>query len=89
MTIDGQKIAIRLSRRITVVSKKLKRVLNLYNSRSDEDISWEEATNLTECVGYSYTPSNVPDFIKHQAVPLSHQNDRAVEELSHGNEKLH
>ena len=82
MTIDGQKIAIRLSRRITVVSKRLKTFQNLHNASSEEDISWEEATNLTNCIGYSYAPSSVPDFIKHQAVRLHHQNDRAVEELS-------
>ena len=83
MTIDEQKIAIRLSRRITVVSKRLKRFLNLHNASSEEDVSLEEATNPTDCIGYSYTPSSVPDFIKYQAVRLCHQNDRAVEELSH------
>ena len=52
---DGQKIAIRLSRRITVVTRQLKKVLNEYNSKSSTTnrMSWEDATTLSV---YIHTP---------------------------------
>ena len=49
LCVDGQKIAIRLSRRIAVVSKLLKKSLALYNSGIDASchLSWSEAIGLS------------------------------------------
>lgn len=83
MLLDGQKIAIRLSRRITTVTKRLKTLLNKYNARCTvaDQLSWEDAVNLTNCSN-QYTTSDIPDSIKNQAVRLVHQRERAAEEVS-------
>ena len=81
---DGQKIAIRLARRITVVSKMLKKSLAAYNSGIDESshLSWTDAADSSsqlyrDCL---YSDSDVPATAKYQAVQLYHQISRAEEE---------
>lgn len=83
--LDGQKIAIRLSRRITVVTKSLKKCLNTYNTGIDASchLSWVEAVNLsseiyTDCF---YSDSAIPNSIKYQAVQFYQQMSRAEEEV--------
>ncbi len=84
--VDGQKIAIRLSRRITTVTKQLKKYLSNYNARCPivSQLSWEEATNLPSHSGSHclYTTSDVPNTVKFKAVRLSHQRARATEEIT-------
>ena len=48
-TTDGQKIAIRLSRRINVVTKSLIKPLAEYNDGLDSSscLTWEQITDLT------------------------------------------
>ena len=79
---DGQKIAIRLSRRITVVTRQLKKVLNEYNSKSSTTnrMSWEDATTLSVYT-HSFGTSTVPDSIKQDAVRCYHEKQRAREEV--------
>ena len=81
---DGQKIAIRLARRITLVNKMLKKSLAAYNSGIDESshLSWSDAADLCtqlyrDCL---YSDSDVPAPAKYQAVQLHHQISRAKEE---------
>ena len=82
--LDGQKIAIRLARRITVVNKMLKKSLAFYNSGIDESshLQWSDAADLSshlyrDCL---YSDSDVPAAAKYQAVQLYHQINRAKEE---------
>ena len=83
--LDGQKIAIRLARWITVVTKSLKKCLNAYNIGIDESchLSWEEAVNLsnqiyTDCL---YSDSTIPNLVKCQAVQFYQEKCRAEEEI--------
>ena len=82
--VDGQKIAIHLSRRITAVTKQLKKYLSKHNASCPvvNQLSWE-ATNLSgQSANHSvYTASEVPNKLKYQAVRLYHQNARATEEI--------
>ena len=84
--IDGQKIAIRLSRRITVVSKLLKESLALYNSGIDSSchLTWSEAISLSSQIykDYLFDESPVPSVVKYQAVQLHHQISRSEEEIA-------
>ena len=83
---DGQKIAIRLARRISVVTKMLKKNLTAYNSDIDvsSHLSWSEATDLSSEFYRSclFSDSTIPDTVKHQAVQHYHQIARAKEELA-------
>ena len=76
---DGQKIAIRLSRRITVTTKQLKKLLDEYNSKSSTTnrMTWEEATTLP----INTNSSTVPDNIKQSVVRCYHEKQRASEEV--------
>ncbi len=83
--LDGQKIAIRLARRITVVTKSLKKCLNEYNTGINPlcHLSWPEAVNLSsqiyaDCL---YSESTVPNSMKYQAVQFYQQISRAQEEV--------
>ena len=81
MCVDGQKIAIRLSRRIAVVSKLLKKSLALHNSGIDASchLLWNEAIEIyQDCL---FDESSVPTVVKYQAVQLHHQICRSEEEI--------
>ena len=86
LCVDGQKIAIRLSRRIAVVSKLLKKSLALYNSGIDASchLLWSEAIGLSsqiykDCL---FDESSVPTVVKYQAVKLHHRISRSEEEIA-------
>ena len=83
--VDGQKIAVRLSRRINVVSKQLKNSLSKYNSDLNQmsQLTWEEVTDLTNSIysGCIFSTTEVPIAIKARAVQLYHQTNRAQEEI--------
>lgn len=72
ITTDGQKIAIRLSRRITTITKQLKRLLQEYNSSvaTTEQLSWEQAVTCSANQQDSFQPSDIPSHVKHDAVSL-------------------
>ncbi len=86
ITADGQKIAIRLSRRITTVTKQLKTYLSKHNARCPvaSQLSWEDVSKLSDQSGShsAYTESDVPNNLKYQAVRLRHQSARASEEIT-------
>ena len=75
--IAGQSIAIRLSRRINVVSKQLKLKLETFNSKHPpaERITWESVTPLD-----ADRLHTIPHSTKYQAVRLFHKAARANEE---------
>ena len=75
--IAGQSIAIRLSRRINVVSKQLKLKLETFNSKHPpaERITWESVTQLD-----ADRLHTIPHSTKYQAVRLFHKAARANEE---------
>ena len=75
--IAGQSIAIRLSRRINVVSKQLKLKLETFNSKHPpaERITWESVTQLD-----ADRLHTIPRSTKYQAVRLFHTAARANEE---------
>lgn len=85
LCIDGQKIAIRLSRRIDVVSKQLKNTLSKYNSGLNElqQLTWEEATDLSNELyrGSVFASNEIPPSVKLQAVQQNHRIARAQEEI--------
>ena len=85
VVLDGQKIAIRLARRINVVTKSLKKCLNGYNTGIDSSchLSWEEAVNLSSqiYVDCLYSESTIPNSVKHQAVQFYQQSLRSEEEI--------
>ena len=69
---DGQKIAIRLSRRITSITKQIKKMLNEHNSKysSTNRMSWEDVTALpVNCS--SFTTSSIPDSTKQQVLVIT------------------
>jgi len=84
--IDGQKIAIRLSRRINVVSKQLKTTINRYNVNQPPSIQvqWKDATDLSNDIykGAVFTSSSTPHYIKAQAVELLQKISRCKEEIT-------
>lgn len=73
----GQAIAIRLSRRINVVTKQLKSKLETFNAKQPPTrrITWQEVTQLD-----ADQPNTVPRSTKYQAVRLFHKAARADEE---------
>jgi hypothetical protein len=75
--VAGQSIAIRLSRRINVVTKQLKSKLETFNSKHPpaERITWEDVTQLD-----ADRPCTIPHRSKYQAVRLFHKAARANEE---------
>ena len=75
--VAGQSIAIRLSRRINVVTKQLKSKLEMFNSKHPpaERITWEGVTQLD-----ADQPHTIPRCSKYQAVRLFHKAARANEE---------
>ena len=83
--VDGQKIAVRLSRRINIVSKQLKISLSKYNSDLNQmsQLTWEEVTDLTNSIynGCIFTTTEVPISLKAKAVQLYHQTNKAQEEI--------
>ena len=83
--VDGQKIAIRLSRRINVVSKQLKNTMSKYNSglNNHQQLTWEEATNLNNELykGIIFASAEIPPSVKLQAVQHHHRVARAKEEI--------
>ena len=85
---DGQKIATCLSRRITVVSKLLKKSLASYNFGIDLScqLSWNEAISLSstfyrDCL-FSDDSSPIPAVVKYQAVQMHNQITRSKEEVA-------
>lgn len=90
--LDGQKIAIRLSRRINVVSKQLKNTLSKYNSglNNHQQLTWEEATDLSNELykGIIFASTEIPSSIKLQAVQQHHRVARAKEEISRLKEEM-
>lgn len=84
--LDGQKIAIRLSRRINIVSKQLKNTLSRYNSglNNHQQLTWEEATDLSNELykGIIFASTEIPSSIKLQAVQQHQRVVRAKEEIS-------
>ena len=78
-------VAVRLSRRINVVSKQLKNSLSKYNSNLNRmsQLTWEEVTDLSNSIynGCIFTTTEVPIAIKAKAVQLYHQVNRAQEEI--------
>lgn len=84
---DGQKIATRLSRQISVVGKMLKKALLQYNSDLSGlcCISWAEAVDLSSSFyhdGLYCDNSTVPIVVKSQAVQLHHRISRCEEEIT-------
>lgn len=90
--LDGQKIAIRLSRRINVVSKQLKSTLSKYNAglNNHQQLTWEEATDLSNEIyrGSIFPSTEIPSSIKLQAVQQHHRVARAKEEISKLKEEM-
>ena len=89
---DGQKIAIRLSRRITVVTKSLRKSLAEYNAGLDPSscLTWEQVTDLSqqihdECL---FSESSIPSIVKSQAIQLYNSMFRAEEEISRLKEEM-
>lgn len=89
---DGQKIAIRLSRRINVVTKSLKKSLAEYNSGLDSlsCLTWEQVTDLSQQIhdGCLFSESSVPSIVKSQAIRLHNNMLRAEEEISRLKEEM-
>ena len=85
LLIRWTKIAIRLARRINVVTKSLKKCLNAYNTGFDSSchLSWEEAVNLSSqiYVDCLYSESIIPNSVKYQALQFFKQILRAEEEI--------
>ena len=75
--VAGQSIAIRLSRRINVVTKQLKSKLEMFNSKHPpaERMTWEGVTRLD-----ADQPHTIPRCSKYQAVRLFYKAARANEE---------
>ena len=80
---DGQKIAICLSRRITSITKQIKKMLNEHNSKysSANRMSWEDVTALPVYCS-SFTTSSIPDSTKQQAVCCYYEREHAKEEVA-------
>ena len=77
LILAGQSIAIRLSKRINVVTKQLKSKLDVYNSKHPPTrrVTWEGITQLD-----ADQPSAIPCSTKYRAVRLFHKVARANEE---------
>lgn len=79
-------MASRLSRSITADSKKLRSVLTEYNNvvSLEEQLSWEDVTNLTSSVRLSPLPGDscpqVPRSIRISAINALVKKQRAIEE---------
>lgn len=75
--VAGQRIAIRLSRRINVVSKSLRCAIVKFNSQRpvSQTITWEGITQLG-----ANQPGCIPQSIQYKAVRLHHSVARATEE---------
>lgn len=90
--LDGQKIAIRLSRRINTVSKQLKSTLSKYNSglNDHQQLTWEEATDLSNELykGIIFASTEIPSSIKLQAVQQHQRVARAKEEINRLKEEM-
>ena len=73
---DGQKIAIRLARRITTISKQLKSNLKKYNESLSQaqQLTWEDATDLSNELhrGSLFLSADIPSSVKLQAVQHQH-----------------
>ena len=85
--LDGQKIATKLSRRISVVGKMLKKSLSQYNSGIPEQchISWAEAIDFSSSLysdGLYCDDATIPAIVKSQAVQLHHRICRCEEEVT-------
>lgn len=89
---DGQKIAIRLSRRITVVTQSLRKSLADYNAGLDSSsqLTWEQVTDLSQQIhdGCLFTNTSIPSTIKSQAIRLHNIMMRAEEEIGKLKEEM-
>jgi len=69
---DGHFLASRLSKRITTVSKQLKKFISTYNEDVPENgqLTWQSANDLSldQQVGQSQPSGDLPREVKHQAV---------------------
>ena len=84
--IEGHNMASRLSRSITTETKKLKDILREFNSvvTPEEQLSWEEVTNLTSSVWLPPLPASdpVPRSVRISMINALMKKQRAVEEKS-------
>ena len=91
LNTDGQKIAIRLSRRINVVTKSLKKSMAEYNAGLDSlsCLTWEQVTNLSQQIhdGCLFSETAIPSIIKSQAIRL-YNNMLRAEEITRLKEKM-
>ena len=91
-TTDGQKIAVRLSRRINVVTKSLKKSLAEYNAGLDSlsCLTWEQVTDLSQQIhdGCLFSETSIPSIIKSQAIRLYNNMVRAEEEITRLKEEM-
>ncbi|XP_065893420.1 uncharacterized protein [Dysidea avara] len=89
---DGQKIAIRLSRCINLVSKQLKGTIAKYNANQPEStqVQWKDATDLSNDIYKKavFASSNIPHSFKAQAVELRHKISRCNEEITQLEEEM-
>ena len=92
MYADGQKIAVRLSRRINVVTKSLRKSLAEYNAGLDSlsCLTWEQVTDLSQQIhsGCLFSESSIPSVIKSQAIRLYNNMLRAEEEINRLKEEM-
>ena len=83
MYADGQKIAVRLSRRINVVTKSLRKSLAEYNTGLDSlsCLTWEQVTDLSQQIhsGCLFSESSIPSVIKSQTIRLYNNMLHAVD----------
>ena len=89
---DGQKIAIRLSRRINVVTKSLKKSLAEYNDGLDSSscLTWVQITDLSQQIhdGCLFSETSIPSVIKTQAIRSYNNMLRAEEEITRLKEEM-
>ena len=92
LTADGQKIAVRLSRRINVVTKSLRKSLAEYNTglNSLSSLTWEQVTDLSQQIhdGCLFSETSIPSTIKSQATRLYNNMLRAEEEITRLKEEM-
>lgn len=91
--VDGHALAVRLSRRITVVSSQLKAMINQHNmltTAETQKLTWESANDLNaHSIGVIY-PSHptVPASVKKESCQAVLLMDRAKEEIAMINEEM-
>ena len=89
---NGQKIAIWLSQRITVVTRSLRKSLADYNAGLDPAscLTCKQVTDLSQQIhdGCLFSNACIPSTIKSQAIQLLNAILRAEEEISRLNEEM-